>query len=96
MQEAHVHEHFATVDLHLNSMFVLWCMLSVIRKANDPDFCLRSYLVRSARTLKHKIGILLLPLFVVIAIAAGSSSLVLINLVCGPIAGIEEYQFALS
>ena len=38
MQEAHVHEPFATVDYHLNSMFVLTCMLSVIRKANDPDF----------------------------------------------------------
>ena len=67
---------FATVDYHLNSMFVLTCMLSVIRKANDPDFCLRSYLVRSARTLKHKIGILLLPLFAVLAIAAGTVLLV--------------------
>ena len=76
MQEAHVHEPFATVDSHLNSMFVLTCMLSVIRKANDPDFCLRSYLVRSARTLKHKIGILLLPLFAVLAIAAGTVLLV--------------------
>ena len=50
-------------------------MSSVIRKANDPDFCLRSYRVRLARTLKHKIGILLSPLFVVLAIAAGYSLL---------------------
>ena len=71
MQEAHVHEPFATVDSHLNSMFVLTCMLSVIRKANDPDFCLRSYrecVVQAPSENRH------FACFVVstIAIAAGT------------------------
>ena len=74
MQEAHVHEPFATVDYHLNSMFVLTCMLSVIRKANDPDFCLRSYIrsvVQTPSENRH------FACFVVdtIAIAAGHCSL---------------------
>ena len=77
MQEAHVHEPFATVDSHLNSMFVVTCMLSVIRKANDPDFCLRSYIRSVVQTPSENRHV---ACFVVSTIAIAAGTVLLVSL----------------